>query len=217
MIPSVCIDEIIRSLDWYFRNGAVVRLIGIVFCRPQASLARDQIIPSLGYFHYRSGEHTNFYFAGYRQGSQPGPGEMRVDAHFDHPGWIFSERDFDNFRREVEGSSRWRYSGGTDLILINAAKQVATNPKLDLTSAISVNLEQLKEDGALIETAMLFEQIFRYAETHGANDPTWGFSDSVGIRTAKVALRSLFFSVLPEALRGDAVKATHFVVQDLGE
>jgi hypothetical protein len=62
MIPAISYRQVCNNLASYFHAGRRVRLVGLVFCRPQARLAREEIIPSLPYFHCRSGEHCNFYF-----------------------------------------------------------------------------------------------------------------------------------------------------------
>jgi hypothetical protein len=42
-----------------------VRLVALLFCRPELSLMKTDIIPSIPYFDRRSGYHTAFYFAGF--------------------------------------------------------------------------------------------------------------------------------------------------------
>lgn len=156
MIPTISYAQVCANLAGYFRKGRRVRLVGLVFCRPQSNLARDEIIPSLLYFHYRSGEHCNFYFGGYHQAPEARGGETPVG-----PDWVFSERDFNRFRREIETRTRWRYSGGTDLILANAVEgHEPDKADIDFRTAISVNLEQMKADGAFLETGMLFDKSF---------------------------------------------------------
>src|SRR5688572_6394124 len=41
------------------------RLLGLVFCRPDKALAKQEILPSLPYYHRRSGKNVDFYFAGF--------------------------------------------------------------------------------------------------------------------------------------------------------
>jgi hypothetical protein len=133
--------------------------------------------------------------------------------------WIFSEGNFNRFRREIETRTRWRYSGGTDLILANA--MAGTRPdkaEIDFSTAINANLEKMKADGEFLETGMLFERVFRYAEEHGADqdDPAWGFSDATGLRLAGSALKELLLAALPDSVRKDVRRAWHFAVTDIG-
>jgi len=218
VIPTISFAQVCNDLASYFRKGRGVRLVGLVFCRPQARLAREEIIPSLLYFHYRSGEHCNFYFGGYHQGREARINETLIGSQGDSLDWIFSERDFNKFRHEIETRTRWRYSGGTDLILANAiAGHRPDKAAIDFSTAISANLEQLKTDGAFLETGMLFEQIFRHADEHGGDneDPAWGFSDAAGLRLTGSALKELLLAALPKGVRNDVRRAWHFAVTDI--
>jgi hypothetical protein len=42
-----------------------VRMLGFLFVRLDSPLAKKEIIPSLEFFHERSGEHVDFYCPGY--------------------------------------------------------------------------------------------------------------------------------------------------------
>src|SRR5262245_61095663 len=113
------------------KPNQMARLIAIMFCRPESSLMQKDIIPSLHYFHFRSGGNTAFYFGGFEADGdglaeqdetcrimveQAGPtrttvtavaGDVRAAGYttVQGPGlrtWYFSPSSFDSFRREVE-------------------------------------------------------------------------------------------------------------------
>src|SRR5437667_12055014 len=42
-----------------------VRMVGLLFARPDVPLAEVEVVPNLDYFHYRSGKHSDFLCAGY--------------------------------------------------------------------------------------------------------------------------------------------------------
>src|SRR5262245_40301582 len=93
-----------------------VRLTGILFARPTSPLAKAEITPNLDDLHHRSGKHIQFLCAGYRVGGDSQPGDQaEVNSN-----WVFSAERFNAFRAEMEEVTTWRYSGGVDLILINA-------------------------------------------------------------------------------------------------
>ncbi len=193
-----------------------VRLVGLVFCQPYAKLAKEEILPALRYFHRRSGQHVNFYFPGYYAGWEAPPGDIMAAVPADGPGWIFSADAFDDFRRELENSTAWKYSGGTDFILANAKfDREQDTAYLDLSSALSINFEQLQRDGALQSVGMLFESIFSYAESCDGTDPAWGFSDKMGGNLIASSIKNLVVSVLPSAVQPNAKGAFHFVSKDL--
>jgi hypothetical protein len=142
---------------------------------------------------------------------------MAVVAKVGDREWLYSARMFDLFRQEIESEAmKWRYGGGVELILANAHYSPDTSSaRIDFTSAISIDLDKARQDGAFATVEHFFEDIIRYAENQTDTDPTWGFSDHMGARIGGSALKQLLLHMLPEALRPEARKAFHFYVKDL--
>ena len=42
-----------------------VRMVGLLFARPNHQFAKEEVVPNLDNFHYRSGKHIDFFCAGY--------------------------------------------------------------------------------------------------------------------------------------------------------
>lgn len=209
MEPGKELWAIAANLVEYLRRGVDVKLAAVIFARPETSIFKNDILPSLSWFQARSGRHCNFYFAGYRRrGSLRFSDEMELECRGEK--WVFSPTDFDKFRQELESRTQWRYSGGTDVLLTTGHAAAA----LDFEEVVAFNLEQLRADGAMLETGMLFERIFQAAESHHENS-VLHFSDSEGKRLLKSAALEAFVSILPESLRADARKARHFAVRSL--
>lgn len=198
------------------QEGAAVRMTGLLFARPEVRMARDEIVPSLDYFHHRSGNNIDFFCAGYgRYWYGRVPDERAVTP--DKPPWLFSLSLFDGFRKEVEELSTWRYSGEADLLLMNALfDEKDGKASLDFESAIVCDLERMKRDGAIESVGRFFEDVFRFAEHALADDPTWGFSDQMGIRSAGAALKRVILSLLPKNLGDDYKRTEHFAIRNLG-
>ena len=76
-----------------------VKLVGIMFCQPDSAIGTAEIIPRLEYLHYRSGEHTDLFWAGY---SPYVDGEaaagMRPVKKVGATQWGFSDAEFVAFR-----------------------------------------------------------------------------------------------------------------------
>lgn len=158
-------------------ENEVVRMVGLVFARPESGLGKTEIIPHLSYFHQRSADFITFYFIGYAD-SRRTSGSKKV-AEFAGREWTFDDWHFDDTRRVVEARSKWRYSGSADLILTNARLQPTLGnalgeltADLDWASAICADLEELKRCGAILSVERFFEDIFRYAESQDGRDPT---------------------------------------------
>ncbi|OHB79849.1 MAG: hypothetical protein A2Z25_03655 [Planctomycetes bacterium RBG_16_55_9] len=213
MIAAWDYSQVCREIGYRFPEETSTRMVGLLFAPPEVELARDEIVPSLDYFHHRSGNHIDFFCAGYnRYGFTPGERPVTNEE----PPWTFSLDAYRRFQREIERLSRWRYSGEADLLLINARRGkddgLAT---IDFGSAIVCDLERMIRDGAIHTVRRFFEDIFRFAKETKSPDPTWGFSDKMGTRTAGSALKRVILSLLPKDLGDDYKRAEHFAIRDV--
>ena len=195
------------------RGANSIRMVGLLFAPAEVRLAREEIVPSLEYFHHRSGNHIDFFCGGYSRFGFT-PGEKPVTD--DDPPWMFSHELFDRFRRDIERRSRWHYSGEADLLLMNG--RCATDCKtatLDFSSTIVCDLDRMIRDKAIHSVRRFFEDVLRFAEEVRTPDPTWGFSDSMGSHVAGSALKRIILSLLPKDLGADYYRAENFAIRDV--
>jgi hypothetical protein len=189
-------------------------MIGLLFARPTDPFAKQNILPELDYFSSRSGHHIDFFCVGYtRTALDKKLQESLPTITIKNQKWWFDNIGFDKVRGELERDSKWKYSGGTDLVLANARSAPAGN-YIDCRAAISCSLEQMQSDKAFNNVREFFEKIFKYAETPNAQKPTYGLSDDLGKGVALSAIKKMVFRLLPEGLADDYAKARHFVVTD---
>jgi hypothetical protein len=233
MIPAWSLAGVRHDLEHRFeRDGFhtnAVKMVGLLLARPQSALARSEIVPNLPYFHHRAGKHIHFFCVGYGGYWPPEhvpdaenvvPIDHVPDAEnvvtIDQTEWLYSDQSFNWFRAELEAATRWRYSGGTDLVLTNAVWDAELrSADLDFTSALAMNLEQAVADGAVPDVARWFESIFQFAEHNTDDDPTWGFGVSAGLVAARSGLVSAILSLLPGSFGSEAKKLPYFMVTDL--
>ncbi len=221
MLTAFTYPQVLERLERAFKHrypqpaARQVRMVGFLFARPTSSLARDEIVPNLDYFHSRSGDHFDFFGAGYELGPEPDLDHSRVTGSRGDL-WVFNMGRFDALRREIESRTSWEYSGACDLLLSNAQFDPSTErAQLDFGTSISCQLDAMKKDGAIPSVEQFFEQIIRFAERSGDSDPTWGFSDAQGVAIAGSALKRLCLSLLPRKLGEDAQRLEHFAIRDV--
>jgi len=221
MIPTFSYEFVCEELAGRFkkRGQGKVRMVGILFARPASQLAKSEIFPNIDHFHSRSGKHIDFFCAGFGAGEGAGPDPIKIPEEYTTKwcsNWIFSNKLFNDFQREISSRTRWKPSGESDLILANAKYDPdRQKAHIDFSSAITCSLDQMKRDGAIVSVENFFEKIFLYAENASGDDPTWGFSDRVGKEKFGSALIRFVLSLLPKTIAQDIKRAAHFAVSDI--
>jgi hypothetical protein len=213
-------DQLTRAFEFRYKDGRAgrFRMAGILFARPSSTLAKLEILPQIADWHFRSGNHIDFFFAGYSTYPLPPvSGFITVDV----PGgaqWLYSPEQFDKFRQQMEHRTSWRYSGACDLLLCNAFYDEATSrADLDFRTAIVCQLDAMKKDNAIAGIEQFFEAIFRFAELSANEDPTWGFSDQLGVALGSSALKRMAMSLLPRKLDDSCRQIAHLAVTDIAK
>lgn len=219
MIPAWRLREIVESLNQAFNNrypDEDIRMIGLLFAPPESKLGSSEIISSLEYFHHRSSDKIDFFCSGYRRYGKDKQFVVEKEVTNDKNPWYFNVLDFEGLRQEVEKNSAWKYSGESDLILLNARKSNSDKDvTLDWSSAICCDLETMKKDNAIESTRRFFEDIFHFVEEYEGKDPVSAFSDKQGVIKAKFGLKNLILSILPKKLRELYTEVQHLVVRDI--
>lgn len=195
-------------------TGRSSMLIGLCFARPTSPLAKSEILPQIPDWHHRSGNSTDFYFAGF--------GDHEWDEDFQKvelPGrgaWYYSPKAFQNFRTDVEARTKWKYSGGSDLILCAARwSESQSAPVIDFSCAIVCQLDAMKDAKAIVSVEQYFESVFRSAESAEFEPSILAFSDEHGGRQVRSELKRLALSVLPGQLGSTWDKIAPHAVVDI--
>src|SRR5215472_931815 len=84
--------------------------VAVIFGSPACKAMKEDILPSLAYFNFRSGEALDMFCVGY---TVPEDTMLFAPENFD-------QKAFQLAIVEFEERSSWEYSGETDLLLLNA-------------------------------------------------------------------------------------------------
>jgi hypothetical protein len=144
------------------------------------------------------------FFPGYYKAADPewewGVGGRPVGRDF-AASWFFHPRDFDLFRRDVEHfcGGRWRYSGGTDLVVASGHVPAEGDITIDWNSTVSGPLTEA--DGRpTLTLAQVIERLSTDLES-GGGDPAHGLEAVVERELAKAerkAARDIVVGALSE-------------------
>lgn len=192
------------------------KIISLLFSHPATELAKSEIIPFLTHYHLRSSDAVDVYCMGY---GNDWPDDHFVDqsvvAKVGNDTWQFSETAFHSSIDDFQQQTRWRYSGETDLILLNCMLLDDNAVHLDLESAMVCNLEQMIRDEAISSVRHFFNAIFTYVNDAVRQDPTWGFSDKQGVQLVKGLLKDSVLGLLPDVVAKKYRQGEHLAVRDI--
>jgi hypothetical protein len=223
VVPVVSYKFLCEHIQCHVTGDATKQMFGLLFAQPYDPLVEKTILPHLSYWNQRSGNNINLYFMGYmpesiwkmsRTWACPSTSAIPVPILGYDP-WVFSSEIFNGLRTEIAERTVWEYSGNVDLLLANVKRKGQHGIELDFSSALRIDLAKALRDGAIFSIEQFFENLFRYAERPERDDPTWGFSDEMGLKAGRSAIKDLLLSCLPEAVRRDAKGAFSFVVSDI--
>jgi hypothetical protein len=96
-------------------------------------------------------------------------------AQIDHADWYFSQNMFDELRRDFERRTNWKYSGATDLLLLNLENDANKELVFNFKTARKFPLDKMKSDGSICSAETFFEDVFRFADNYTGTDATKDF------------------------------------------
>ncbi|HEY5745312.1 MAG TPA: hypothetical protein VIU12_04465 [Chryseolinea sp.] len=176
-------------------------------------LGYENIILRFGYLDYRTGEDIHFYCAGYggywNKGSVPDMTDIGIGKYEGGTviPWAFSQRLFGAFVNELEEETRWKYSGGSEIIILE--------PGVGFSRCIVFKLDSMIADEIIKDPGELFEALIQHARTH---KKIGGFSlKNIGTISGEEIVNSVI-SLLPkpfENLLNIWKKGKHYTLVDI--
>jgi hypothetical protein len=236
MLPAISISQV----EWLCSQTQPPkiphrrRMLGLLFARPGVKLAKEQVFPNLQYFHKRSGRHIDFFCAGVAKG------EMRIADHqfgehdyvrvtsvdsdyhklsdYDRVSpYLYSDSAFVDFCEEVEAKSTWRYSGETDLLLMDC--EIARGgAAVDFSQVVALNLDELVRAGVVSSITALFETIVRQVQPTNVMNPklTLDVSDALGGRAVTKLTYEALLKLLPSQASQALTAIRYLRTKDIG-
>jgi len=203
------LEELLRSR--YIREKAtsttMCQIVALVFGRPYSDVVKDVLVPNIDYWHYRSGENIDLFCIGFFGGES-------VPEQQD-----YSSEDFVRALTTFELNTQWKYSGETEIVLMNAiyapGRHKSQQVRLDFSTVVSIVLERALEDKAIPSVPAFIEKLIYWAKDYQGANPTWDLSDSLGLRLAGDTLKTFALSLLPKRVGDNVTKAFHFYTRDL--
>ena len=179
--------------------------IGILFARPESDTGKN-IVNSLPYYHHRSGHSINFYLPGYgAYWYNSYPDEENVIT-IDRIAWSFSYEMYVKFVEDMEKVSKWKYSGESELILLDYCDK-----RIDYSQMLIFKLDSMLRDNAIYSADSFFEILFRnFPQCENVE----GFSNKMGLSTLGQVTMSTILEKLPLSLGTLFIREKHYSIID---
>lgn len=207
------IGDVRRTMTTLLTTAGACRPVALFYGRPTCRVMKDVILPDIRYYHFRSKNDVECFCMGY----VPFTGEFHAITS-DSTNSMFQAEAFSAALDELQEHSAWRYSGQTELVLLNAYRAPETDSaRLDFTTVISFCFEKAEKEGAIQSAAEFLETLFNYAFNYEGTNFTYDFSDHLGLRQAASSLKQVWFNLFPAALTQGFQKALNFYIKDFSD
>ena len=155
--------------------------VGIFFARSRdvsgASDIRAEIASSFEFWSKDSGEHFDMFFPGW---------------YFHKNKLSFNTNRFMEYRQEIERNSKWRYSGETDLLILNFEYDTQSRKaQFAFDEVIILQVEAMireKQIGSLSALLSLIHNAAKSSRGRGEQSVVWEMSDRLGFLRGRQSL-----------------------------
>lgn len=159
MFAASTYDEIIE----YERLIENQEIVVLWFMKPTSQDAVD-IIREFEYIHYNSSKYCSIYAVGYSNDFQ-----KQSDTHYRkiceilNSDWYFSSKAFVEFKDNLEKRIKWKYSGETEILVLQ--NNPGKHDPLNFTNYIAIDVNKGLKEGYIDSFQRFMESLVRSAKS----------------------------------------------------
>ena len=207
MLDALTYQEMLKNIKGNIeRYGIENDTIGILITRPDLDTGKS-ILKSLEYFHFRTGKTINFYLPGYGAYWNDTYPDGKVVTEINRVKWSFSNEMFTEFLSDLEKYSKWKYSGESELLLIDFKKGILSFDKI-----MQFHLDNMIRDNVIYSVHQFFEQLFRVCQDKETLNQV---SNAFGLDKAKQITKERILDKLPVGLGNIFTQEKYFCVRNM--
>lgn len=207
MLDALTYQEMLKNIKGNIeRYGIENDTIGILITRPDLDTGKS-ILKSLEYFHFRTGKTINFYLPGYGAYWNDTYPDGKVVTEINRVKWSFSNEMFTEFLSDLEKYSKWKYSGESELLLVDFKKGILSFDKI-----MQFHLDNMIRDNVIYSVHQFFEQLFRVCQDKETLNQV---SNAFGLDKAKQITKERILDKLPVGLGNIFTQEKYFCVRNM--
>jgi len=181
-------------------------VVGIIIANANKAFVKEEILDNIEYANMRSGNYIDFFFAGYSEYNMSGTQWKTINGP-NGKNWYFSVKMFNEFIEMLERKSTWKYSGETELLLLEFK-----NNDLCFDKVISIWIDKAVREESIYSVSRLFEIIYQIArDSDGSIDK---ISNKGGGRMIMDSLFDTIFDLLEKRIKQIFRPITIFAVKN---
>jgi len=155
MFAASTYEEIIE----YERRIENMEIVVFLFVKPTSQDAID-IVHEFEYIHYNSEKYCSVYAIGYTDDPEKGASShYKKVAEIIERDWFFSNKEFVEFKNNLEGRIKWEYSGETEVLILQ------NNPNgrdpLNFSNYVSIDVNKGLREGYIDSFQRFMESLIR--------------------------------------------------------
>ncbi|MCK0115342.1 hypothetical protein [Gelidibacter sp. F63206] len=186
----------------------------ILFAPTFDRICKSDIIPRFEYLDNRAGKNIDFYCVGYmgyaNKTDFPDMKEIGVSKFKDSGEipWSFSQRKFSEFVDEMEENTSWKYSGGTELIILDS--------NADFTNTVIFKVDKMLKDDAIDNVNELLEALIQHSRKDKKTLEKFSLG-TLGKKSSDILVESII-ELLPKGLKsmsGIWTKGKHYTIDSI--
>lgn len=204
MLEAITYQKMLLDIQ---HNEITEDTIGILITRPDLEGGKS-IINSLNYYHHLSGTSTNFYLPGFGAYWYRAYPDEREVTEINGTKWYYSDKMFVDFISDLEKNSKWRYSGETELLMLEYKDGI-----LSFDNMICFYLDNMLRDKVIVSVSFFFQQLFRI---HKKRRTTKDISNTLGMNKAIHITKDMLLNNMPAELSELLVQEKYFCVKNCG-
>jgi hypothetical protein len=200
----------IRKIEEKAEHKDERRAIGILLGNPSCKFVKENILHKMGYYNERSHNNIDFYFPGYGAywplNGYPDAIEICMEGFTK---WLFSNKEYSNFIKELESKSKWKYTGEAEVLIIDYK-----DGELDFSQVLVFWLDKMVQDNIIYSPSNFFEKIFEIFEENKKNKSTMEFSKSLKLNNNKETFLEFITQSISQHVQSIINKRKYYCIKD---
>jgi hypothetical protein len=167
--------------------------MAIICARPESPAFKNDLFPSLEYYHHRSSKLVELFVIGYLPKSC---NQNEISSAEEWSELLFDAEKFTESINEIENETTWKYSGQTDIIVTLAHLNMRQHPvvgltaqaEIDFSQAVCLSVERAIADKLISSGSTFVESVIRASRQSDADDVVTSLSRGLALKGGKAGL-----------------------------